>query len=114
MWDLVAAWPASVWVAILPLAGGALWKPLTFLVNLLLGREARGDRRITTLEELVDELRRALDKNLIRENALASCCDVLIFAIDHIADPAPAIVHLRARALSILESAQKQLLTGGE
>lgn len=57
--------------------------------------------------DLVNELRKALDRGRIRENGLVVCCDLLIFAIDHMDEQTPAIVELRARAHAVLVDARR-------
>lgn len=65
--------------------------------------------RVTELEDLVDLLRKALDKHLIRESAIAAIAELLIFAIDHVPDPGDAIASLRRRALAILVDARAHI-----
>lgn len=64
-------------------------------------------------EALIGALRKALDKGRVRENAYCGALDALIIGIDHIADPPPALVAARARALELMESAHCQLTGGG-
>ncbi|HVM38341.1 MAG TPA: hypothetical protein VM265_08145 [Sphingomicrobium sp.] len=103
--EYLTALPWQAWAALLPLAGAALWKPACALARWMAGRQSR----IEHLEQAIDELRRALDKGRVRESAIASVAELLIFAIDHVDAPSPAIVALRARALEVLELAQAQL-----
>lgn len=63
--------------------------------------------------DLAHELRKALDRGRIRENALAVCCELLVYAIDHFeGEPSKAVLELRARALVVLEDARR--LTHGK
>lgn len=58
--------------------------------------------------DLVDELRKALDRGRIRENALVVCCELLVYAIDHMeGEQSRAVRDLRARALEVLLDARR-------
>jgi hypothetical protein len=63
-------------------------------------------------EELIEILRKALDKGRVRENAYCGALDTFIAPIDELEDPPPALVAARARALERMELAHCQL-TGG-
>jgi hypothetical protein len=81
------------------LAGGGAIAAVVGLIKWYVGR--RGD--------LIDQLRRALDRGLRRENALVMCCELLLYAIDHQPDPPAHVVELRKRAADVLEAAQSQI-----
>lgn len=123
----ISGWPLSAWLAILPLVGAALWKPL----QLLLGRadRRRAEERSATqtahaaqldhdvsaleqmvarchnLEDIVDVLRVALDRGRIRENALITVAELMLFGIRHL-HPTPEIIALKRRCEEILSAAQ--------
>jgi hypothetical protein len=80
----------------------------SFTVWLLKTRGARGhaDR------ELIEILRKALDKGRVRENAYCGALDTFIAAIDELEDPPASLIRARARALERMELAHCQL-TGG-
>lgn len=63
-------------------------------------------------EDRIEILRKALDKRLIRENAYCGALDALVFGIDHLEDPGPALLAARARALEIMETAHSQIRGG--
>lgn len=96
----IAGLPWQAWAALLPLAGGGV---------------AALYKWSTSPARLVDLLRKALDKGRIRENALASVVELLIFAIDHVESPSAAVLALRARAADVLEQAHRHLqdINGG-
>lgn len=71
-------------------------------------RQARGEAR----EDLIEILRKALDKGRVRENAYCGALDTFISAVDGLEDPPLALVAARARALERMELAHCQL-TGG-
>lgn len=87
-------WPVAAVILLLPIVGGAI---------------AWLYKWATAPSRLVDLLRRALDKGRIREGALANVVELLVFAIDHVEDPSPAILQLRERATDVLELAHAQL-----
>lgn len=80
------------------LAGGGALAAIVGLLKWYWGRRA----------DLVDQLRRALDRGLRRENALVVCCELLVYAIDHLEDPPPQVAELRGRAADVLETAREQ------
>jgi hypothetical protein len=124
---------ANLWATLAPLALGALigvgtpW-PVKAVWRALRGdaerEEARAkidaDRdagelqrltsRIGDLEDLVDLLRKALDKHLIRESAIASACELLIALAKLVPDPSGAMLHIRDRAQQLLEDARAHTL----
>lgn len=114
---IVAAWPLSAWLAMLPLAGAALWTPL----KLLLERESKNDAaqlqhdvttleamvaRCQNLEDIIDVLRVALDRGRIRENALITVAELLLFGMRQMHET-PEIKRLRQRCAEILMHAQR-------
>jgi hypothetical protein len=58
---------------------------------------------------LVDLLRKALDKHLIRESAVVSAAELLIALIEQVQAPTPAMLRVRDRAVELLELARAQL-----
>lgn len=64
--------------------------------------------RIGDLEDLVDVLRKALDKHLIRESAIASACELLIALAAMVPKPSEAMLRIRDRAQQLLEDARAQ------
>jgi hypothetical protein len=125
-------WPALLGVAIggvAPWPVKALWRALRgdserHAVQARLDAErdadafARHTKRIGDLEELVDLLRKALDKHLIRESAIASACELLIALAKLVPDPSGGMLHIRERAQQLLEDARAHTLridqTGGQ
>jgi hypothetical protein len=79
-----------------------------FTMWLLRSRQARRETR----EELIEILRKALDKGRVRENAYCGALDAFISAVDALPDPPLSLVAARARALERMELAHCQL-TGG-
>jgi hypothetical protein len=69
-------------------------------------------RRGSPDKELIEVLRKALDKGRVRENAYCGALDALILGIDQLEDPPAALRAARARALERMEQAHCQL-TGG-
>jgi hypothetical protein len=109
MFETVAAMPWQAWLAAAQFLTLIFWKPLTGFVGLTRGDRTREQGRIEKLEDLIDELRRALDKGRVRESAIAAVAELLIFAIDHVEEPSSAMLELRARALEVLELAHAHL-----
>lgn len=126
--EILATWPLSAWVAILPLAGNALWKPFSALVNLARGRSAAAADReqseierltvqVAALNELVDLLRRALDKHMIRESTVLTFAELAVQAIrqlldllDHLdVEPPASVLGALERAVELQRLAQAQL-----
>lgn len=114
-----------LWSTLAPAAAGVLigsaapW-PLKALWRWLRGDAERADQReaeelarLTArcgdLEELVDLLRRALDKHLIRESAIKTAAELLIAMIEQVPHPTPPMLRIRDRAVGILEQARAQL-----
>lgn len=60
--------------------------------------------------ELVDLLRKGLDKHLIREAAVASACELLIALVHMVEKPTPAMLRMRDRALEVLEDARAHII----
>jgi hypothetical protein len=77
----------------------------SFAAWLLKRVSLRDDRR----EALIEALRKALDKGRVRENAYCGALDAIVMGIDHLADPPPALIAARARALEIMEAAHCQI-----
>jgi hypothetical protein len=119
-----SAWPWNVWLAAVQLAALVFWKPLVRLRAWLLrsGETAAAREqseatrllaRVADLEDLIDLLRKALDKHLIRESSVVTLAELLINMIeqmlDHIVDPPPALLRTYERALELLKLARAQL-----
>lgn len=107
MTELLNGLPLPAWLAAGIALGAWLARPIGEMLRLLTGRKS-------DLEEVIDLLRKALDKGRIRESAAWALVDLFIFAIDHWADPPPAIAELRDRARSVLEDAQRHIQTINE
>jgi hypothetical protein len=117
-------WPTLLGVVIgtaAPWPLKAVWQVLrgrsereTVQANLGAARDAaefaRLTKRASDLEELVDLLRKALDKHLIRESAIASACELLIALAKLVPDPSGAMLHIRDRAQQLLEDARAHTL----
>jgi hypothetical protein len=88
--------------SMLPSLGKWAWR----LVN---SGGARDEKRVDSLEHLVEVLRRALDKVRLREDALAQVLGVLIFGLRQVENHSPAISDAIDRAIEILETAQDRL-----
>jgi hypothetical protein len=116
----IAAAPALMALgSVLPWAGKAFWR-------LMRGQAAREDvakaaaasreqseierltARVGDLEDLVDVLRKALDRHLIRESAIASACELLIMLASLVREPTEAMLRIRDRAQQLLEDARAQ------
>jgi hypothetical protein len=69
-------------------------------------------RRGQAREELIEILRKALDKGRVRENAYCGALDALIMGIDQLEHPPAALIAARERALERMESAHCQLNGG--
>lgn len=119
MIEFLASLPWQGWVALLTLAGGALWKPAETMVKWLRASgESEADReekftdqlidRCHSLEQLIEAHRRALDKGRVRENAVLTSAEVMLGIIELIPEPSPAQQRMRLRAIEILELAKRQ------
>lgn len=64
--------------------------------------------RCSDLDDLVDTLRRALDRHLIRESAIASACELLIALVAMVPRPTEPMLRIRDRAQQLLEDARAQ------
>lgn len=73
-----------------------------------IGRQAA---RITDLEDLINLLRKALDKHLMREAAIASAAEFVIAIVKMVPDPTAEMIHLRDRAEQLLRDAKAQIST---
>lgn len=109
-------WPALVWPALIGVVVGNR-TPWLFaaLARLLRGQAVREEteavrltRRIGDLEDLIDTLRKALDRHLIRESAIASACELLIMLAALVPKPSEAMLRIRDRAQQLLEDARAQ------
>jgi hypothetical protein len=67
---------------------------------------------MTRHSDAVTEFRKALDRGLRRENGLLVCCELLVYAIDHLEAPPAQILELRTRAADVLEQTQRQIYGG--
>lgn len=102
-------WPAkALWRL---LRGGAAReeRALNGEVRRLLGEITRQAARIADLEELVDLLRKALDKHLMRESAVASAAQFIVAIVQMVSDPTPEMVRLRDRAEQLLIDARAHI-----
>jgi hypothetical protein len=123
----VSAWPWQTALAIAQLMALVFWGPLTKArrwllqsnqteerqasaeLGRLLGEITRLTARVSDLEDLVDLLRKALDKHLIRESAIRTAAELLIAMIEQAPNPTDAMLRIRDRAVEILEQARTQL-----
>lgn len=80
-----------------------------FLARLLSNAADHEQSSIERLQDLVDALRRALDKGRLREDALAQVLGVLIFGLKGIENLSPGMADAIERAIEILEKVQDQL-----
>lgn len=71
-------------------------------------------RRGQAREELVEVLRKALDRGRVRENAYCGALDALIMGIDQLEDPPTALLAARQRALQRMEQAQRRIGGGAK
>jgi hypothetical protein len=69
-------------------------------------------RRGSPDRELIEILRKALDKGRVRENGYCGALDAFITAVDSLENPPPSLLYARARALARMEEAHCQI-TGG-
>jgi hypothetical protein len=115
--EAIRAWPLSAWLTMAPLAGAALWTPIKAILR-------RSERRLEhqldhdvsaleqmvarchNLEDIVDVLRVALDRGRIRENALITVAELMLFGIRHLHET-PEIIALKIRCEEILSAAQR-------
>lgn len=110
---------------LLPAVGGALvgaaapW-PAKALWRLVRGPGEREDARegaelqrlaaqLAERDDLVDVLRKALDKHLIRESAVVAACELLIALAGLTPNPTPAMLDMRDRAKQLLLHARAHL-----
>lgn len=59
--------------------------------------------------DLIDLLRKALDKHMIRWGSVVSACELLIALAGMVERPTPAMVAMRDRAKRLLEDARSQM-----
>ena len=98
----VVPWPAkAAWSW---LRGGASAKAAQQMTE-----TARLASQLADRDDLVDLLRKALDKHLIRESAVASACELLIALVHMVDIPTPAMLRMRDRALEVLEDARAHI-----
>ena len=64
------------------------------------------------LEELVDLLRRELDKALVRGNASLTIARILTFAVDQEPKPSLAMIAAREQARKVIDAADEQMKRG--
>jgi hypothetical protein len=111
-------------------AGAAPW-PLKALWRLVRGQAERDDQREAAelerllgqimqqtarngqLEDLIDLLRRELDKALVRGNASLTVARILLFAVDQDPRPTPAMIAARDQARAVITAADEQIKRGG-
>lgn len=105
----VAPWPAK-----------AVWRLLRGSGEQAAKREAAELERLAAQlaerDDLVDVLRKALDKHWIRYSAVVSACELLIALAGMVEKPTPAMVRMRDQAKRLLEDARTHLTninTGG-
>jgi len=63
------------------------------------------------VETMLEVLRRALDKNLVRENSVVTAAELLLGIVELIEKPTAAMKIMRLRAIEILELARR--INGG-
>lgn len=78
-------------------------------VQRMLAEIGRQAARIAELEDLVDLLRRALDKHLMRESSVASAAQFIVAILHMVPDPTPEMMRLRDRAERLLIDARAHL-----
>lgn len=64
------------------------------------------------VETMLEVLRKALDKNLVRENSVVTAAELLLGIVELIDKPTPAMKAMRIRAIEILALA-RQINGGG-
>jgi hypothetical protein len=79
----------------------------------LMGEIARLAERNGDLEDLVDLLRRELDKALVRGNAALTIARILLFAVDQEPKPSRAMIAARDQARQVIAGAEAQMNRGG-
>jgi hypothetical protein len=104
---------------VLPSVAKAVWRRLTGSAAQARDETQIGrlTARVSELEELIDLLRRALDKHLIRESTVASLAELLIAlleqALGHFAvhgiEPPPGLLRNLDRARELLDRARLQI-----
>lgn len=68
--------------------------------------------RAHDVEAMLEVLRKALDKNLVRENSIVTAAELLLGIVELIDKPTPAMKSMRLRAMEILTMARR--INGGE
>lgn len=111
-WILPAAGGILVGSAV-PWPAKMLWRWIRGAADQEAKREASEVERLAAQlaerDGLVDLLRKALDKHLIREAAVASACELLIALVHMVDRPTPAMLRMRDRALEVLEDARAHI-----
>jgi hypothetical protein len=79
----------------------------------LLAEITRLAERHGDLEDLVDLLRRELDKALVRGNATLTMARILLFAVDQEPRPSSAMIAARDQARRVISAADAQIKRGG-
>jgi hypothetical protein len=87
----------------------ALWRALRGEVVREQGEIDRLASMLAEANELVDLLRRALDKHMIRESAIAGTAELLIAVIKLVPDPTDAMLHVLGRAEEVLDLARQRI-----
>jgi hypothetical protein len=67
--------------------------------------------RCHDVETMLEVVRKALDKNLVRENSVVTAAEILLGIIEQIDRPTPAMKAMRLRAIEILGLARR--INGG-
>lgn len=63
--------------------------------------------RAHDVESMLEVLRKALDKNLVRENSIVTAAELLLGMVELIPNPTPAMKAMRLRAIEILAMARR-------
>lgn len=128
MFKFLSGLSAEGWLTFISVIAAALWKPAELLFKMARsiarsGAEAdaklaeidadreqrdqdRRQDRVHELEALADSLRRALDKNLVRENSVVTAAELLVGIAEMVEMPTPGMKAARLRAIEILEMAR--------
>jgi regulator of sirC expression with transglutaminase-like and TPR domain len=113
-------WPALIGVAVgnrAPWPVKALWqwmhgagarreRQVSGEVSRLMAEITRQAARITDLEDLIDLLRKALDKHLMRESAVANAAQFIVAIIQLVPEPTADMMRLRDQAEQLLRDAR--------
>lgn len=63
--------------------------------------------RAHDVETMLEVLRKALDKNLVRENSVVTAAELLLGIVEMIDNPSPSMKVMRLRAIEILTLARR-------